>query len=794
MKHRFSFLFLFLSVTLSIVSAKSIKVGNLTQYNEAVKIVSPGDSIILANGVWKDARLVLKGVGEKDKNIYLTAETFGQVKLEGQSNLKLSGQWLHISGLVFVNGYTPDKSVIQFKTSSKDYAYNCKVTNCVIDGYSKLYKDTVDNWLDLWGQKNTIEFCYFGGKTNEGTTLIVCPNDSNSMNNQHWIYRNYFGNRPRLGSNGGESIRIGTSQVCLNSSGTIVEGNFFERCNGEVEIISNKSCDNKFLNNTFYECEGSLVLRHGNRAVVSGNWFIGNGKEYTGGVRVINEGHLIYNNFFYKLTGDEFRSALAIMNAIPDSPLSGYAPVRDVLIANNTFMECTNPWSFCVGFGFRNRIVRPEGVQLVNNIVYSPKAPELIKSYDTPDGIKLDNNLMVGIKGMSTESGSVQSPVHEGKIWGQEMVYSTAPAKVLPLVKFDILGQPRNVAVIGAFQNQGEKAKIDQANAKNCGPTWYKPAPKSLVKSEGVVVKVAVGTDNLVQAVKNAKDGSVLMLEAGEHLITQKIVLSKDLTIRAATNATVKPILKLKTNKGSESLFEITGNPRILIQGLAIDGDSKAEFPAKYAFATSKVMAMDYSLFIDRCDIYDFNVETGSIFKAYKGTMADSLKVTNSVLRNSRRGFNLGEEKTDVGKYSAEKLCFDNTVFHHFTEYIVDFYRGGTDESTLGGTLKINHCVFDAVATTAGQTIFKLTGIVNVSILNSIISNSPAKTLVNLAGTKNAIGNCCLSNCAKPKLENGATSQNIHYAAPGFQGTSYMLSNKSPLFGKATDGGKIGLR
>lgn len=792
MKHKLYLSILFIFTTLSVVFAKSIKVGTITQFNETVKNIAPGDSVILANGAWKDAELVFKGKGEIGKRIYLTAETFGQVTLEGQSCLRLSGEWLHVSGLVFVNGCAPGKSVIEFKTSSKNYAYNTVLTDCVIDGYSKQFKDSADHWVDVWGKKNTIEYCYFGGKANEGTTFVIWPNDSNSINNGHLVYRNYFGPRPRLGSNGGESIRIGTSQVCNNSSGSIVDGNYFEHCNGEVEIISNKSSDNKFVNNTFFESEGSLVLRHGNRAVVSGNWFIGNGKEYTGGVRVINEGHQIYNNYFYKLTGDEFRSALAIMNAIPDSPLNGYAPVRNVVIANNTYVDCTMPWAFCVGFGYRNRIVRPEGVLLLNNIVYSPNASDLIKSYDKTDGIKLDNNLMVSNKGISTDLGTITGEVLNSKVWGVDMVYSMVKAKKLPFVKYDIMGQLRGEAVIGAFQNKGEKAEVEMASAKNCGPTWYKPVSGKSI--EGKVTSVTAGTDNLYQAVQKAKAGDVLILEGGEHILTKKISLAKDLTIRAAKDATVKPVLKLKTNKENGSLFELTGNAKLYLQGLAIDGDSKAAFPAKYAFVSSKVSALGYSLFIDNCEIYDFNVETGAIFKAYKGTMADSLKVTNSVFRDSYRGFTLGEEKDDVGKYSAEKIKFENTVFHHFSQYILDFYRGGTDESTLGGTFSVNHCVFDAVATAENQTVLKMTGIVNVSIFNSIFSNSTAKTLVRLSGSKNFMSTCCLSNCAKPKVENGAKTENLVFVSPAFLGVSYLLSKKSLLLGKASDGGNIGLR
>ena len=54
-----------------------------------------------------------------------------------------------------------------------------------------------------------------------------------------------------------------------------VSNNYFEACNGEVEIISDKTNYNSFTHNVFYKCEGSLVLRHSNYATVDGNIFIG---------------------------------------------------------------------------------------------------------------------------------------------------------------------------------------------------------------------------------------------------------------------------------------------------------------------------------------------------------------------------------------------------------------------------------------------------------------------------------------------------------------------------------------
>ena len=466
------FILLFFSIYLFSVN---YKVKNIFQFKQRVKLLVPGDTVILANGVWKDVQLVFKAEGEKNKNIYLTAETPGKVTIEGKSRLQLSGKYLQVSGLVFINGYSPKNAVIEFRTSATEYAYNSVLIDCVIDKYNKNLNDSADHWVCLWGKNNSVEYCYFGGKTNLGTTLVVWPNDSNSIHNNHLIYRNYFGARPRLGENGGETIRIGTSQVHTNSSSTIVEGNYFEHCNGEVEIISNKSADNKFSNNTFFECEGTLTLRHGNRATVTGNWFIGNGKKNTGGVRVINEGHLIYNNYFYKLQGDGFRSALTIMNGIPNSPANGYDPVKNVVIANNTFYDCANTWAFGAGFGERDRTVTPQNTLLLNNLVYCTNSDEIINHYDKTNGIVLNNNVMIDNKGISTEVGCVSGEVNQTKVWGIEVPYTTVKAKKLPYVKYDLVGQLRGDAVIGALQNKDEKPQIELATAKNCGPDWYKP-------------------------------------------------------------------------------------------------------------------------------------------------------------------------------------------------------------------------------------------------------------------------------------------------------------------------------
>ncbi len=776
--------------------ATKYKVADMEQYKTTVKKLVPGDSLILANGVWKDAQLSFKGNGTPDKFIYLVAETPGRVSIEGKSRLQLSGQYLYVSGLKFVNGSTPKSVVIEFRTGSTEYAYNSVLSHCVIDKFNQSAKDSADHWVGIYGKKNTVEYCYFGGKSNEGTTLVVWPNDSNSINNGHLIYRNHFGPRPRLGANGGETIRIGTSQVCHLNSGTIVDGNYFERCNGEVEVVSNKSGENKFVNNTFFECEGSLVLRHGNNALVSGNWFIGNGKINTGGVRIINEGHKIFNNYFYKLAGDEFRSGIAIMNAIPNSPANGYAPVRNVMIANNTFYDCVNPWAFGVGFGERNRIVRPESTLLLNNLIVSPNSSELIKRYDTTEGIKTDNNIMINNTGSVKTEGSVEGEIIKGKISGIEMVYTKQKAKKLPFVKYDILGQVRNEAVIGAFQHGDGDAAVEIATARNCGPEWYETSISTEVKNSkpaGKILTVAPGADNLSKAIKKAAAGDIVVLSEGEYTIGNKIALNKDLTLRGDGKGK-NPVIRMKSERENNSFFEIGGNARIEFQGIDFNGDSKATYPAKYVFASAKEGAFGYSLFVNNCNIYDVKVDGGAVFKAYKGSMCDSILISNSVISDSYRGISLSDEKDNTGKYNAESVVLHNSVFSNIAQYAIDYYRGGNDESTLGGSLSINHCVFDAVADDEKQSVLKLTGIVTVNISNSIFCNTAAKVSVKLSGLKNSISNSNFSSCPAPKIEKGAKSVMLFSESPAFEKKSYQLSKKSKLAGKATDGGNIGLQ
>lgn len=780
------------------IHATTYKVSNMVEYNEKVKTLQPGDSVVLSKGVWKDAQLIFFGEGTNEKPITLSVEERGKTTLEGLSNLQMYGNYLVVDGLVFINGHTPSKEVIDFRRGTSKTANHSVLRNCVIDRFNRADRAEQDAWINLWGKHNTVEYCYFGGKTNQGVTMIVWPNGDEHNQNYHRIYKNYFAARPRLGSNGGETIRVGTSHVCEQNSNTIIEGNYFERCNGETEIISIKSCENRIIDNTFFECEGSVVLRHGNRNEVSGNYFIGNMKPSTGGVRIINEGHKVFNNYFYGLRGRDFRGPLTIMNGVPNSPANRYLPVKNVEVSFNTWIDCELPWQLGVGSD-EERSVAPESTTICNNLVYCPNEPLLIKAYDKLDGIKFSGNLLYSEKGNEVGDGFLQGEARIGR--GQNGIplaftKLAAPTDV-PYVTVDIDGRLRGVEKwIGAIEMAGAQATREQATRKNSGPQWYEPA--SNVR-KGEIVQVKPELDALSKAIRKSKENDILVLQEGEYVNSKKLSISHNLTIRSAEGVASRPVIRVEPQEGASTtvtIFEIGSGLRLKLDGIAIDGGLKQKIPAKYAFATIKESSDSYSIYVNNCDIYDFkNTDGGCVYKTYKNSFADTLQFTNSIIRNSYRGFALNDEKDNKGLYSAEFMIFENTVFKDIDQWAFDFLRGGNDESTLGGNLSVNHCIFDNVYSKENQTMIRQTGLVTMNIENTIFYNSLAKAPVRLVGPYNKMSYCNVYDAGKVSTLGTKLGDGMIYTDPKFEKkTFYKLSPKSPLIGKASDGNDIGLK
>jgi poly(beta-D-mannuronate) lyase len=341
-----------------------------------------GDKVLLEPGEWIDQHLVFKGIGTEKDPITLVAQEPVKEMLKGGSTLLIDGSWLVADGLNFGEGFSAKNDVIIFSEGST----NCRLTNSAIVDYNPTDKTKDYRWVSLHGEDNRVDHCYFKGKTHQGSTMVVWLS---AKPNHHRIDHNYFGNRPDLGVNGGESIRIGTSTWSMFDSYTTVEDNIFNQCNGEMEVISNKSCHNTIRNNLMYECVGTLTLRHGNYASVYGNYIIGNGVEGTGGIRVIGESHKVYNNYLQGLTGKGLKAAISIMDALENPPLNGYWQVKNARILGNTIVNCAEAINIGSGKDDKRRLP-PVACTVAENTVILPK--KLLIFTDTAQSTRFEDN------------------------------------------------------------------------------------------------------------------------------------------------------------------------------------------------------------------------------------------------------------------------------------------------------------------------------------------------------------------------------------------------------------------
>ncbi len=422
-----------LCLTTQPASAASWLVHDMAEFATASASLQPGDEIVLADGTWTDARLLLKGQGTDAAPIVLRAQTPGNVILSGRSDLRLAGRYLQVFNLVFRNGYAPGDAVVAFRESSKAVASNSRVTGLVIDDYTNPDASDQDYWVSFYGSHNRLDHSQLRGKTNAGPTVVVVRDATQGLDNQHRIDHNWFGPRPALGVNGGETIRVGTSDTSLSDSNSTVENNWFEGCDGETEIISNKSGGNTYRGNVFYRSAGALTLRHGNGNRVIDNVFLGDDKAGTGGVRIINADQTVSNNYFERLAGSSNRSALAVMDAQADPPLSGYAPVVNATISRNTFVDVAKI-SFGVGHDeAKGIVVAASNSRFTGNLIVNRTSRNPPNAASSLAGISFSGNVQ----------SPQASPVFPGGVEGRTITLQQSandlwvPAPALPTAGAD---------------------------------------------------------------------------------------------------------------------------------------------------------------------------------------------------------------------------------------------------------------------------------------------------------------------------------------------------------------------
>lgn len=678
--------------------AGSVIVDSPKALKIAVAKAKPGDIIYLKDKEWNNAAIQLEGNGTAGAMITIMPQTPGGVIFSGQSYIQIGGEYLLIKGFHFKNGYTPKREVISFRINNDNLANNCRVSNIVIENYSQPERFKADTWITLYGKNNRIDHSTFVNKLNSGPLIIAELDDERSRQNNHSIDSNYFKGRQRFGSNGGETIRIGFSRYSLTASGTKIVYNYFERCNGEVEVVSIKSGENHVSFNTFYECEGGLVLRHGSGNVVEGNFFIGNNKPFTGGVRVINPRQRVINNVFYELKGTNFRAPLALVNGVPNSLINRYYQVKDAAIEKNTVI---NSSSILFGAGKdAERTLGPENVSFTNNLILTSDTEAYTDANDNKGILFTDNGLNTDFKG-ALPAGFKKIKPKFIRVKGFNLPYDVqfgADLKNLPLIQKEVTGA-----------------------------SWYKPVvkiPERLPKSFSVN---ASQSESIVNIVRDAFPGdTVILSEEGYYKMNAEILINKPLVIMAAKNLRNRPILVNASYKSIPAFITIENGGDLKVKRLAFKGTYESfSAPDGGIRSTDKPMNRPYLLTIDDCEFYDYNESNNSGFAASKGTFADSLIVLNSIFHHmSGNGIDLSSEKDDKGMYNAEYTIVRNCTFTNLMGSAINIYRGGNDESTLGPFVTIDHCNFNEVENREQGTVVRLIGAQQAAVTNSNFSYS----------------------------------------------------------------------
>lgn len=439
----------------------------------------PGDTLIMADGVWTNQRIDFTGFGTTGAPITLRPQTPGGVILNGTSQIRISGDHLVVDGLHFKGGTLVNSDhVVQFRGSAGS-ATNSRFTNSVIESYNPTDLNDKYHWISLYGQNNRVDHNTLIDQQNIGQTLVVWLDEGLEV--KHRIDANHFGDRPLGWDNGFETIRIGDSDTSHINAHVVVENNLFERLDGEIEIISGKSNDNIYRYNTFRESAGTLTLRHGHRATVEGNFFLGEGVSTSGAIRVVGEDHRIVNNYIADV-GNAADGAISLTAGIPNTIPSGYQQVKNAVIAHNTIVNTSGAAiSMDWGLGSGGRSLLPQNVTIASNLISSTAAP-LFEGQEG-NGFTWTDNIAFGASlGLSPRPGIhvVNPQLVKGPdgLWRPSASSPAIDAAPNAFVTHDFDGQPRiGLFDIGADELSSAQIVRKPLTSNDVGATWFNYTP-----------------------------------------------------------------------------------------------------------------------------------------------------------------------------------------------------------------------------------------------------------------------------------------------------------------------------
>ena len=266
---------------------------------------------------------------------------------------------------------------------------------------------------------------------------------------------------------------------------------------------------------------------------------------------------------------------------------------------------------------------------------------------------------------------------------------ATGVAGGFTAASFDLVRQANGLLQPVGDIEAGVSKNLAVLTRDDTGVSWYAKQPLGVAFDSGRVIDVAPRADALANAVKAAHAGDILALAPGDYDVSHLLTVSVPITVRAK-----KPVSNgdpaesgVFIRYSRSALFEIANGGSLKLAGLNVSGADTPDNVGNAVVRTSKyAMLVNYDLLVEQCSFTALDKNHSFNFLSVsKGTFANRIElkdsrfdtVTGAVLA-------LDRETDDYGIYNAEYLVISGSSFRNIQGPLVNFYRGGTDESTFG--------------------------------------------------------------------------------------------------------------
>src|SRR3569833_1063174 len=330
----------------STTNAATNIVTSISELNIRIASAVAGDVIIVTNGVYTSSSAInITHQGTAAKPITIMAQTIGGVEIRGSKSFTLSSPAAYITIQGFKFTHSGNLSIASGTS-------HCRFSRNIIELNIPATNDV--SYINISGDDVQIDYNELCNKSTLGEMLDIAGSGS-QVARRLWVHHNYFHDNTSPGGNGAETIGWGLSGLSLSTGSGLCEYNLFVRCEGENEMISNKSSGNTYRYNTVRDCVGGQISqRHGNDCYYYGNYMTN-----TDGIRIYGDRHRIFSNYLEHNStgidmgngdGDVYNGAALTAHDRPDDNVVVY----NTLISNTVNYEMPGRTG---GLGSSNSVV-----------------------------------------------------------------------------------------------------------------------------------------------------------------------------------------------------------------------------------------------------------------------------------------------------------------------------------------------------------------------------------------------------------------------------------------------------